>query len=415
MDYDCDNYVYFLSNNFLNINDDKNNIFNNLNKTHKIKYKLSKDDKDYIKDLVKLLIDNECDVKTKTIERMYNNFKHFIEKKKEEYPNAKEIVMIGGADEDRLVSMTLPGRNRNNRTRIYNLTADFAMFIVFCMSIFCIILSYVRLHNSGIYGSISSVFTSMPAESLYRLIPERFRYMLDINDVPSFFTILFNWTNNILTTRREELSEIGEHLYREVTGYCQEGLLSDPDTWFGMLDMYGEMVRSMLNNRDLSRCNINIARHIADMNLERLGNNIDYIQMYLNWGRVMGASSLIYFTRRIYNSYLRNIDDEEFIPLGLTSRSNSMYEENSYTPPRRGRSGSISSNNSTRRGNDSVTSMYEENSYTSPRRGRSGSISSNNSTRRRSDSVNSRSLIRRDLNGGKKRKGKKTKKNKSRK
>ena len=108
MDYECDNYVYFLSNNFLNINDDKNNIFNNLNKTHKIKYKLSKDDKDYIKDLVKLLIDNECDVKTKKIEKIYNNFKHFIEKKKEEYPNAKEIVMIGGADEDRLVSMTLP-------------------------------------------------------------------------------------------------------------------------------------------------------------------------------------------------------------------------------------------------------------------------------------------------------------------
>ena len=99
-----------------------------------------------------------------------------------------------------------------------------------------------------------------------------------------------------MTTRREELIEIGQHLYRETTGYCQEGL-SDPDTWFGMLDMYGEMVRSMLNNRDLSRCNINIARHIADMNLERLGSNIDYIQMYLNWGRVMGASSLIYFTK----------------------------------------------------------------------------------------------------------------------
>ena len=249
--------------------------------------------------------------------------------------------MIGGADEDRVVEYTVP---RGRSSRNYLLTYDFIGFIVFALSIFCIILAYVRLNSSGINTSLEALFESMPIENLYSLIPERYHESLGIQNQPSYARILFDWSNNLLTTRREDLLEVSRIISNNIAGVCTPGILEDQNTWYGMLDRLGEVMRTMMDSRGVSRCVMEVGRLQSSISSHRMESNFDYIFFYLNWGRVMGISSITYFTRRVYDSYQRNIDDDTmFQPL---IRSNSMRSNRSYSSRSQGENDDLSQGSS---------------------------------------------------------------------
>ena len=91
-----------------------------------------------------------------------------------------------------------------------------------------------------------------------------------------------------------------------------------------------------------------VGRLQSSISSHRMESNFDYIFFYLNWGRVMGISSIVYFTRRVYDSYQRNIDDDTmFQPL---IRSNSMRSNRSSTGSQSSRSRSSRSRSSRSRG-----------------------------------------------------------------
>ena len=96
----------------------------------------------------------------------------------------------------------------------------------------------------------------MPVENIYSLIPERYHELLGIQNQPSYARILFDWSNNLLTTRRDDLLEVSRVISNNIAGVCTPGILENPNTWYGMLDNLGEIMRGMMiQKRCKSLCN----------------------------------------------------------------------------------------------------------------------------------------------------------------
>ena len=340
----CSKYTTFLEEEIFNIHNEENNIFSIAFDDYPLRYKFSEDEVEFLENTINNLIglEKKCKSKVKIFEKYFNNFKSFIKKKEDKYPSA---IMIGGADEDRVVEYTMP---RGRSSRSYFLTYDFIAFIIFALSVFCIILAYIRLNSSGINTTIEALLESMPVENMYSLIPERYHELLGIQNQPSYARILFDWSNNLLTTRRDDLLEVSRVISNNIAGVCTPGILENPNTWYGMLDNLGEIMRGMMDSRSVSRCVMEVGRLQSSISSHRMESNFDYIFFYLNWGRVMGISSIVYFTRRVYDSYQRNIDDDTmFQPL---IRSNSMRSNRSSTGSQSSRSRSSRSRSSRSRG-----------------------------------------------------------------
>ena len=340
----CSKYTTFLEEEIFNIHNEENNIFSIAFDDYPLRYKFSEDEVEFLENTINNLIglEKKCKSKVKIFEKYFNNFKSFIKKKEDKYPSA---IMIGGADEDRVVEYTIP---RGRSSRSYFLTYDFIAFIIFALSVFCIILAYIRLNSSGINTTIEALLESMPVENMYSLIPERYHELLGIQNQPSYARILFDWSNNLLTTRRDDLLEVSRVISNNIAGVCTPGILENPNTWYGMLDNLGEIMRGMMDSRSVSRCVMEVGRLQSSISSHRMESNFDYIFFYLNWGRVMGISSIVYFTRRVYDSYQRNIDDDTmFQPL---IRSNSMRSNRSSTGSQSSRSRSSRSRSSRSRG-----------------------------------------------------------------
>ena len=340
----CSKYTTFLEEEIFNIHNEENNIFSIAFDDYPLRYKFSEDEVEFLENTINNLIglEKKCKSKVKIFEKYFNNFKSFIKKKEDKYPSA---IMIGGADEDRVVEYTMP---RGRSSRSYFLTYDFIAFIIFALSVFCIILAYIRLNSSGINTTIEALLESMPVENMYSLIPERYHELLGIQNQPSYARILFDWSNNLLTTRRDDLLEVSRVISNNIAGVCTPGILENPNTWYGMLDNLGEIMRGIMDSRGVSRCIMEVGRLQSSISSHRMESNFDYIFFYLNWGRVMGISSIVYFTRRVYDSYQRNIDDDTmFQPL---IRSNSMRSNRSSTGSQSSRSRSSRSRSSRSRG-----------------------------------------------------------------
>ena len=340
----CSKYTTFLEEEIFNIHNEENNIFSIAFDDYPLRYKFSEDEVEFLENTINNLIglEKKCKSKVKIFEKYFNNFKSFIKKKEDKYPSA---IMIGGADEDRVVEYTMP---RGRSSRSYFLTYDFIAFVIFALSVFCIILAYIRLNSSGINTTIEALLESMPVENMYSLIPERYHELLGIQNQPSYARILFDWSNNLLTTRRDDLLEVSRVISNNIAGVCTPGILENPNTWYGMLDNLGEIMRGMMDSRSVSRCVMEVGRLQSSISSHRMESNFDYIFFYLNWGRVMGISSIVYFTRRVYDSYQRNIDDDTmFQPL---IRSNSMRSNRSSTGSQSSRSRSSRSRSSRSRG-----------------------------------------------------------------
>ena len=340
----CSKYTTFLEEEIFNIHNEENNIFSIAFDDYPLRYKFSEDEVEFLENTINNLIglEKKCKSKVKIFEKYFNNFKSFIKKKEDKYPSA---IMIGGADEDRVVEYTMP---RGRSSRSYFLTYDFIAFVIFALSVFCIILAYIRLNSSGINTTIEALLESMPVENMYSLIPERYHELLGIQNQPSYARILFDWSNNLLTTRRDDLLEVSRVISNNIAGVCTPGILENPNTWYGMLDNLGEIMRGIMDSRSVSRCVMEVGRLQSSISSHRMESNFDYIFFYLNWGRVMGISSIVYFTRRVYDSYQRNIDDDTmFQPL---IRSNSMRSNRSSTGSQSSRSRSSRSRSSRSRG-----------------------------------------------------------------
>ena len=338
----CSKYTTFLEEEIFNIYNEENNIFSIAFNDYPLRYKFSNDEANFLENMMNTLmnLDTKCKSKIKIFEKYFNNFKCFIKEKEDKYPTA---IMIGGADEDRVVEYTVP---RGRSSRSYFLTYDFIAFVIFALSIFCIILAYIRLNSSGINTTIEALFESMPVENIYSLIPERYHELLGIQNQPSYARILFDWSNNLLTTRRDDLLEVSRVISNNIAGVCTPGILENPNTWYGMLDNLGEIMRGMMDSRGVSRCVMEVGRLQSSISSHRMESNFDYILFYLNWGRVMGVSSIVYFTRRVYDSYQRNIDDDDYSVYQPRLRSNSMRSNTSYSSRSRGENDNLSQGSS---------------------------------------------------------------------
>ena len=321
----CSKYTRFLKEEIFNVENEENDIFSIAFYDYPLRYKFSEDEVEFLENTINNLmgLEKKCKSKVKIFEKYFNNFKSFIKEKEDKYPSA---IMIGGADEDRVVEYTMP---RGRSSRSYFLTYDFIAFVIFALSVFCIILAYIRLNSSGINTTIEALFESMPVENIYSLIPERYHELLGIQNQPSYARILFDWSNNLLTTRRDDLLEVSRVISNNIAGVCTPGILENPNTWYGMLDNLGEIMRGMMDSRGVSRCVMEVGRLQSSISSHRMESNFDYIFFYLNWGRVMGISSIAYFTRRVYDSYQRNIDDDDYSVYQPRLRSNSMTSRSS--------------------------------------------------------------------------------------
>ena len=85
-----------------------------------------------------------------------------------------------------------------------------------------------------------------------------------------------------------------------------------------------------------------VGRLQSSISSHRMESNFDYIFFYLNWGRVMGISSIAYFTRKVYDSYQRNIDDDDYSVYQPRLRSNSMRSNTSYSSRSQGENDNLS-------------------------------------------------------------------------
>ena len=338
----CSKYTRFLKEEIFNVENEENDIFSIAFDDYPLRYKFSEDEVEFLENTINNLmaLEKKCKSKVKIFEKYFNNFKCFIKEKEDKYPSA---IMIGGADEDRVVEYTMP---RGRSSRSYFLTYDFIAFVIFALSVFCIILAYIRLNSSGINTTIEALIESMPVENIYSLIPERYHELLGIQNQPSYARILFDWSNNLLTTRRDDLLEVSRVISNNIAGVCTPGILENPNTWYGMLDNLGEIMRGMMDSRGVSRCVMEVGRLQSSISSHRMESNFDYIFFYLNWGRVMGVSSIVYFTRRVYDSYQRNIDDDDYSVYQPRLRSNSMTSRSSRSGSQTSRSRSTRSSSS---------------------------------------------------------------------